>query len=93
MGVAARAYACVFVKYDKNPRHHCTLPTVFHIREWFERKFGDVCEIHDYMYETKLGKWKADKMFYKAIWKRGPKILIIPTFLFFNTLGIWYYYT
>ena len=81
------------MKYDKNPRHHCTLPSVFHIREWFERKFGDVCEMHDHLYQMKMGKWNADKMFYKAIWQRGPKIFIIPVFVLFNTLGIWYYYT
>lgn len=81
------------MRYDKNPRHHCTLPTIFHVREWFERKFGDICELHDYAYQMRVGKWSADKMFYKAIWERGPKILIIPTFLFFNTAGFWYYYT
>ena len=79
--------------YDKNPRHHCTLPTVLHIREWFERKFGDICELHDYAYTMRLGKWEADKMFYKAIWQRGPKLFIIPVFILFNTVGFWYYYT
>lgn len=81
------------MRYDKNPRHHCTLPTIFHVREWFERKFGDICELHDYGYVMRLGKWRTDKMFYKAIWERGPKVLIVPTFLFFNTFGFWYYYT
>ena len=91
--MASRANEGIFVRYDKNPRHHCTLPTIFHIREWFERKFGDICELHDYAYTLQLGKWKADTMFYKAIWERGPKIAIIPMFLFFNTAGYLYYYT
>jgi len=81
------------MRYDKNPRHHCTLPTIFHVREWFERKFGDICELHDYAYTMRVGKWKADTLFYKAIWQRGPKVLIIPTFILFNTIGFWYYYT
>jgi hypothetical protein len=81
------------MKYDKNLRHHCTIPTIFHVREWFERKFGDICEAHDAAYVLRSGKWKADKMFYKAIWERGPIVLIIPTFLFFNTFGFFYYYT
>ena len=81
------------MKYDKTPRRHCTLPAIFHIREWFENKFGDVCEIHDHMYTERLGKWNADKHFYKAIWKRGPRLFIIPVFVFFNTVGFWYYYT
>ncbi len=81
------------MKYDNDYKHHCTTPTIFHAREWFENRFGDACKEHDEAYVNRTGKTEADIKFLKVMWARGPKILCIPTALFFLTLGYWYYYT
>lgn len=80
--------------YDKNREHRaCTLPKIFGLRRWFENRFGDICEIHDYGYVMRLGKWKTDMIFLKRMWERGYWWLAIPTFIMFNTVGFFYYYT
>ena len=81
------------MKYDKDARHHCTIPKILNLKEWFEEKLGDVCKLHDEGYVLRSGKWKSDSLMYRAMWKRGLWYLIPPTFLMFNTIGFWYYYT
>lgn len=80
------------MKYDANPKRQCTLPKILGLRKWFENRFGDLCEVHDYMYVNKFGKWNADKAFLKGMYNRGYWWMVPPTFFFFMTLGFAYYY-
>lgn len=32
---------------DRNPQRHCSVPGIPFVREWVERYFGDLCEVHD----------------------------------------------
>ncbi len=81
------------MKYDKDPRHHCTIPTLFHAREWFENKFGDLCKAHDEAYENRTGKLKADYALLRGMNDRGYPSLAILTGIFLVTFGNFYYYT
>lgn len=91
--MARRSHASFPMKYDTDPRRSCTIPKIFGLRRWFESKFGDLCEFHDYSYQLRLGKTKADMAMLKGMYKRGYWYLVPPTFIFFNTFGFWYYYT
>jgi hypothetical protein len=35
---------------DKNPQRHCTMPNIPFFRDWFERQYGNLCEMHDEEY-------------------------------------------
>lgn len=80
--------------YDnKNSPRTCTIPKIFGLRDWFENRFGDLCERHDFEYSNRTGKWSADMRLVRGMWDRGYWWLAVPTFLFVNTIGIFYYYT
>lgn len=76
----------------KKPRY-CTLPAIFGLREWFEKRFGDLCFDHDLAYIARSGKWGADMTLIRGMIDRGYWWVAVPTFLFLITFGVWYYYT
>lgn len=72
---------------------YCTIPALFNLRKWYEKKFGDLCEQHDHVYYYKIGtKWDADWEMTSGMWNRGYRLLSIVTFFFLWTVGIYYWY-
>jgi len=46
----------------------CTIPAIFGLREWFERKFGGLCAAHDDAYVKRDGlRIVADYRFAKGM--------------------------
>lgn len=73
---------------------YCTIPALFNLRKWFEKRFGDLCIIHDEHYINRdVSKWEADWKMTSAMWHRGYKILSIIVFIFVWTIGLFYWYT
>lgn len=48
---------------DTNPRRFCTVPKILGFRDWFERSYGDLCEVHDAAYDEGKELLKADLKF------------------------------
>lgn len=44
---------------------HCTIPEIGGLRKWYEKNFSHPCEVHDELYEKKVGKLKADYLLAK----------------------------
>ena len=45
-------------------KRYCTIPSLFNLRNWFEKNFGDLCEQHDLDYVIRAGsRVEADKKF------------------------------
>ena len=73
-------------------RRHCTIPAVLGLREWFEGKFGDLCEVHDYQYYTKtVSRKEADDDLRDGIISRGYYFFGWATWVAVRAIG-WYRY-
>lgn len=72
----------------------CTVPKLFGMKDWFEKRFGDLCEAHDYWYVHRtMSKWEADKRLARGMWKRGYKTLSVITFIACQTpYAFWLWY-
>lgn len=71
----------------------CTIPKIFGLREWFESRFGDLCEYHDLAYVERKGlRIVADYQFAKGMWMRGYRWLAVPSFLAVYMFGWLYWY-
>lgn len=70
------------------PRRYCTMPKIPWFRNWFESKFGDLCEAHDKAYGIG-GQWQdkidADFEMSKEMAKRGYLFLSFIVLLIFAT--------
>ena len=61
-------------------------------KQWFDRKFGDLCDAHDKDYVLRYkSKWDADIALTKGIWERGYPALAVGTWFFCQTVGWWYW--
>ncbi len=64
---------------DNNPRRYCTVPSILGFREWFEKQYGDLCEVHDREYVDKGCLICADIKFIsgmvKSDWKNRKRNL------------------
>jgi hypothetical protein len=50
---------------------HCTLPKIFRFKNWFEREYGDLCRVHDFMYASFSGKLRSDVQLFRFMWRLG----------------------
>lgn len=87
------AVAIITPPMPKGRRRTCTIPAIFGLRDWFDKRFWDLCDYHDTAYKKRTGKWHSDMVFIGGMIIRGYWYLTIPTFIMFNTIGFWYYYT
>jgi hypothetical protein len=70
----------------------CTLPKIPWFRDWFNRKFGDLCELHDFNYQSRYPRKKADIELCASIMLRGYPVLAFLTYVFVRIIGCWHYY-
>lgn len=70
---------------------HCTMPRILGLREWYERRFGDLCERHDRDYASGVKRQHADLMMAAAIMERGYPVLALLTYWFVRLFG-WMHY-
>lgn len=64
-----------------------TIPNIPWFRDWFEGKFGDLCEAHDSVIDCKVcGDWA----FIRGIARRGYWYLAPPVWLAINMLWVWF---
>jgi len=76
-------------------RRFCTLPKLpFGGREWFESKFGDLCEVHDQDYKKgyQYGGCKLcrDWRFTFIIARRGHPFIAIGAFVIVQAPWLWW---
>jgi hypothetical protein len=69
----------------------CTMPWMPWFRAWFNRKFGDLCEIHDFNYKSKYNRKKADIELAAGILLRGYPFMALLAYIFTRTIG-WFHY-
>lgn len=63
------------------------MPAIPLFRDWYERKFGDLCEAHDNVTDCKMcGDWR----FVRDIAKRGYLFIAIPTWIAVNMPWVWF---
>lgn len=76
------------------PRH-CSVPEICGFREWFEKKFGDLCAAHDAAYKDPYVacRRKIDCILAGNIFCRGYPVLAIATYIFVRGVGwtYWHY--
>ena len=70
----------------------CTMPKIPFFRDWFEERFGDLCERHDAEYAFGDCKLCADWRFVLEIGKRGYWPLVPFVFLAVNLPWVWLEY-
>jgi len=70
-----------------------TVPSLFGLRDWFERKFGDLCSVHDhaYIYREET-QHQADCDLAAGIMGRGYPWLGVATYIFCRLFGWLYWY-
>lgn len=69
------------------PKRYCTMPKIPWFRDWFEAKFGDLCEKHDLQYAsitTVEDKIQSDFWFAKEVALRGYMFLAILSLIAFQ---------
>lgn len=77
----------------ENKRRYCTIPEIFGVRGWFEKRFGDLCDEHDKDYvEKTVSRKEADKKLYRGMKERGHPILAAATYYGFLRPFGWLYY-
>lgn len=65
----------------------CTMPYIPLFREWFNRKFGDLCEKHDINYTYLSSRKTADCILASDIMARGYPMLAITVYIFVRIIG------
>lgn len=74
-------------------RRYCTIPALFNLRDWFEKKFGDLCAHHDWLYVEKFGtRVEADRQFREGMKTRGYPLLANVTYYGFLRPFGWLYW-
>jgi hypothetical protein len=79
--------------YDTDQQRHCTLPAIPWLRDWFEKKFGDLCQEHDHRYITRKCKFCSDWKLCLGMARRGYPVLALLTYVLLNTVGWAYWFT
>jgi hypothetical protein len=68
-------------------KRYCTMPAIPWFRDWFEGKFGDLCEAHDDVKRCKLcGDWR----FIRGIASRGYWYLVPFVYMAINMPWVWF---
>jgi hypothetical protein len=67
------------------------MPYVPWFRKWFNAKFGDLCGAHDFNYESRYPRKKADIEFAAAILLRGYPFTAFCAYVFVRLIG-WFKY-
>lgn len=71
---------------------YCTIPEIFGLREWYEKRFGDLCKAHDESYVIRhISRWQADWELFMGMVDRGYPVFGFLTWLFARTVG-WFYW-
>ncbi len=65
----------------------CSMPFVPFIRPWFNAKFGDLCEKHDFNYDSRYPRKKADIEFAASIMLRGYPFMVLLVYVFVRVFG------
>jgi hypothetical protein len=63
----------------------------FGFRKWFNDKFGDLCEEHDWHYERRIDRRRADCILAGKIIQCGYPGLGVVTYIFVRLIG-WRHY-
>ena len=71
-------------------KRYCTMPAIPVFRNWFEVKFGDLCQRHDLGYAAGDCKLCHDKVFAGAIASRGHPVLAAFVFIAVNLPWVWW---
>lgn len=75
----------------------CSLPYVLGLKQWFDTRFGDLCDEHDARYVARdISKWRADWRLVSGIYQRSPIYLPVAVLVFlfcWSAVGLWYWYT
>ena len=70
----------------------CTMPKIPFLRDWYNREFEDLCEIHDLLYELRFDKGLSDDWLVENIRFNGH-----PYAAFFTRISLffvgWFYYS
>jgi len=75
------------------PKRYCTVPAIFGFRDWFEGRFGDLCEQHDELYVWRKGtQHQADCGLASGIMQRGCPWLAVIVYIFCRMFGWLYWY-
>jgi len=74
----------------------CSVPKLFGLQKWFDKKFGDICDEHDYLYLKFCPAIKTYSDF-KLAWRfisRGYPLLGILGLIYCSTFGsvFWIYH-
>lgn len=73
---------------------HCTMLKIPKFRDWYESRYGNLCEQHDIDYE--LGeKWHGDKKLFTSIWFKNTlldKVMAVLTFAAVQLPWVWVEY-
>lgn len=65
----------------------CTMPYIPKFRNWFNDRFGDLCDIHDFNYKSRYNRKLADIELAAAILIRGYPLMAMLTYIFTRTIG------
>lgn len=68
------------------------MPNIPVFRDWFEKRFGDLCELHDWDYQHTKCKLCADSRFVHAIKERGYPYLAILVWFAVQLPWVWMAY-
>ena len=71
----------------------CTVPKIFGIKKWFDKKFNDLCEQHDLLYSTRIWHDKVVTDFSLSLEfaRRGYHALAFAAIAYTTLLGIPYW--
>lgn len=67
----------------------CTMPDIPWFKDWFNERFGDLCEAHDEAYAQRLCKICSDYWLAHGIADRGFLWLSFLTFLAVQLPWVW----
>ncbi len=65
----------------------CTMLYMPWFRKWFNDKFGDLCDIHDFNYESRYPRKLADIEFAASIMLRGYPFMAFFVYIFVRSIG------
>lgn len=71
----------------------CSVPRLLGFKNWFDERFGDLCENHDSLYTSKsaVSRYDADCKLAGSMFFRGYPFFAIITFVAVRSFG-WLFY-
>jgi hypothetical protein len=71
---------------------HCSIPRFLGFQEWFESRFGAVCQSHDLFYrDGQVSRFQADCQLMAGMASLGYPFVAVCAFLFVRMFG-WAFY-